>query len=163
MIRKTTIVVLTLLTLATGVGLFFNSTLGGGKCVRYYWITPDGSHNKVQVENWSLLIAGNQRYDIQLVTPLPVGWRAYRQSWYFCWWPGWLTPSQSIGGSWHIRLPLAFLLPLFGAYPALVVHRAARRRRRRKRGLCQTCKYDLTGNVSGTSPECGTAVSPETV
>jgi hypothetical protein len=26
---------------------------------------------------------------------------------------------------------------------------------RRDRGLCPACGYDLTGNVSGTCPECG--------
>ncbi|MCH8243527.1 MAG: hypothetical protein IH897_13095 [Planctomycetes bacterium] len=32
------------------------------------------------------------------------------------------------------------------------------RDRRLKAGFCKVCKYDLTGNVSGTCPECGTAV-----
>ena len=31
-------------------------------------------------------------------------------------------------------------------------------RPRPKRGLCQTCGYDLTGNVSGVCPECGVEV-----
>ena len=35
------------------------------------------------------------------------------------------------------------------------------RDRRPKAGFCKVCKYDLTGNVSGICPECGTAVSPE--
>jgi len=26
---------------------------------------------------------------------------------------------------------------------------------RRQHGLCQSCGYDLTGNVSGVCPECG--------
>ena len=30
--------------------------------------------------------------------------------------------------------------------------------RRPKAGFCKVCKCDLTGNVSGTRPECGTAV-----
>jgi hypothetical protein len=29
---------------------------------------------------------------------------------------------------------------------------------RLRRGLCVNCGYDLTGNLSGTCPECGTAV-----
>ena len=28
---------------------------------------------------------------------------------------------------------------------------------RRKRGLCASCGYDLTANVSGVCPECGRA------
>ena len=31
-----------------------------------------------------------------------------------------------------------------------------RRRRRRLSGVCVGCGYDLTGNVSGVCPECGT-------
>ena len=32
------------------------------------------------------------------------------------------------------------------------------RRRRARPGHCPTCEYDLTGNVSGVCPECGTAI-----
>ena len=32
------------------------------------------------------------------------------------------------------------------------------RDRRPKAGFCKACEYDLTGNVSGTCPECGTTV-----
>jgi hypothetical protein len=44
----------------------------------------------------------------------------------------------------------------------LVTVRRLRRRRladRIGRGLCPACAYDLTSNVSGVCPECGTAVS----
>lgn len=50
------------------------------------------------------------------------------------------TPAMLIGGVW--TLPR--------------VHRAVVRRRRRQRGVCVECCYDLTGNVSGVCPECGT-------
>lgn len=30
--------------------------------------------------------------------------------------------------------------------------------RRERMGLCQQCSYDLTGNVSGKCPECGTVI-----
>ncbi len=54
---------------------------------------------------------------------------------------------------WPLALP---------ALPALWVLsrdtlRACRKARRRRRGLCLRCGYDLTGNVSGRCPECGTA------
>jgi hypothetical protein len=32
---------------------------------------------------------------------------------------------------------------------------------RKAAGQCPTCSYDLTGNVSGTCPECGTACTIE--
>jgi predicted Zn-ribbon and HTH transcriptional regulator len=43
--------------------------------------------------------------------------------------------------------------------------KAFRRRRRRRyrltHGLCLTCGYNLTGNVSGRCPECGTPAGAE--
>jgi len=39
---------------------------------------------------------------------------------------------------------------------------AAIRKRRMHDGGCLACHYDLTGNVSGTCPECGTAIAPRT-
>ncbi|MHC4696054.1 MAG: hypothetical protein ACYTFA_04845 [Planctomycetota bacterium] len=58
------------------------------------------------------------------------------------------------------QVNLGFLFVLFGAYPAVAYIRGpVRRWRRRKKGLCVKCAYDLTGNVSGACPECGTAIS----
>ena len=48
---------------------------------------------------------------------------------------------------------------LFAAYPTLALVRGpVRRRRRRRKGLCIKCGYNLTGNVSGVCPECGTTI-----
>ena len=32
---------------------------------------------------------------------------------------------------------------------------------KRSENLCRVCDYDLTGNVSGVCPECGTPIDPE--
>jgi hypothetical protein len=51
------------------------------------------------------------------------------------------------------------LLIVLAAYPAVAfIHGPFRRYRRRRKGLCIKCAYDLTGNVSGTCPECGAEV-----
>ncbi len=48
---------------------------------------------------------------------------------------------------------------LLGAYPLFVSARYfVRRWRRREPGVCGKCGYDLTGNVSGVCPECGTEI-----
>jgi predicted RNA-binding Zn-ribbon protein involved in translation (DUF1610 family) len=53
--------------------------------------------------------------------------------------PGWLT---------------AFAI---AAYPTFAFIRGPLRRwRRKRRGLCAACGYNLTANVSGVCPECGT-------
>ena len=59
----------------------------------------------------------------------------------------------------EVKIPYWALLLLFAAYPATAFIRGPMRRwRRRRRGLCLTCAYDLTGNESGTCPECGATV-----
>ncbi len=50
---------------------------------------------------------------------------------------------------------------VFIAYAAirLSIHALSTRRLPYPPGHCQTCGYNLTGNVSGVCPECGTPVS----
>ena len=74
---------------------------------------------------------------------------------------GWL-PSFGIIGlpvftrsplyfGWNVRLP--FWIPfLVVSIPTYILWR---RDRRKPEGCCQECGYDLTGNVSGVCPECG--------
>jgi len=56
--------------------------------------------------------------------------------------------------SWHIAI-------LTAIYPAIFFIRNYRRRRAQRQALqpCGQCGYDLTGNESGTCPECGTAIT----
>lgn len=63
------------------------------------------------------------------------------------------------GSVWSLKLPL-WVPFLATALPTLLLYRVARRRR--LFGHCPSCKYDLTGNTSGTCPECGKVI-PERV
>ena len=59
-----------------------------------------------------------------------------------------------------LRVPHVYVGALLCVYPAYVT---VRRRRsspasRRRRGLCEGCGYDLTGNKSGVCPECGAPI-----
>jgi hypothetical protein len=71
---------------------------------------------------------------------------------------GWayLDPSRLEGtlGEYLLTTLIAFL---FAAYPTAALIRGPMRRwKRRRNGLCINCGYNLTGNVSGVCPECGT-------
>jgi hypothetical protein len=63
-------------------------------------------------------------------------------------------------------IPTWLLALAFGLLPGIRLARAANRYRLAqqswRKGKCLTCGYDLTGNVSGTCPECGTAVPEKT-
>lgn len=66
-------------------------------------------------------------------------------------WPSFSVNSTRIAGCihvWWIGLPIMVL--------GILVFRP--RRCRHPLEVCQDCGYDLTGNVSGRCPECGTAV-----
>lgn len=64
--------------------------------------------------------------------------------------------AQSTMGSWReVVIPLWAPLMLVGL-PTLWMLWS--RRRRRPPGHCVACGYDLTGNVSGRCPECGTLI-----
>ena len=73
----------------------------------------------------------------------------------FAWWSEQL--SQSGPGYWFISIPL--WLPLV-ALLLLTLWLWHRGRRRPRPGHCRRCDYDLTGNVSGVCPECGTPIPP---
>ncbi|UCE59596.1 MAG: hypothetical protein JSU63_19400 [Phycisphaerales bacterium] len=75
------------------------------------------------------------------------------------WWP---MITQTGGFSSRLSgvfVPLFWVALLTGIYPTIACIRGPLRRwRRRRKGLCLNCGYDLTGNESGVCPECGEAV-----
>ena len=67
----------------------------------------------------------------------------------------WRSPS-SYGRRRVIEIVVWPLFVLFSLCPTTAFVRGpVRRWRRRRKGLCIPCGYDLTGNVSGVCPECG--------
>lgn len=60
---------------------------------------------------------------------------------------------------WWITVPNWAFFAMWTPLPLVVAitDRMFRKRSRQKRGLCLTCGYDLTANMSGACPECGTA------
>ncbi|UCE61531.1 MAG: hypothetical protein JSU63_07230 [Phycisphaerales bacterium] len=66
-----------------------------------------------------------------------------------------LADSGEIVWSYGYALPLGIPSLLFAVYTAAAFIRGPlRRRRRRRKGLCESCGYNLTGNESGVCPEC---------
>jgi hypothetical protein len=58
---------------------------------------------------------------------------------------------------WEARIPLwipSAVLAVLAVWLCRPMHRVSK-------GHCPKCNYDLTGNVSGRCPECGTAISTE--
>jgi hypothetical protein len=121
---------------------------------------------------------------------IAVLWRAsqfHREAWLVCKWSdssdaldlmyglqkafiirlddGWTAVGVVEGGEYDwsedlrpgIRFPIVIPLCVVAAASVLLFYRASHRP---KPGFCDNCGYNLTGNVSGICPECGTAISP---
>lgn len=59
-----------------------------------------------------------------------------------------------------VGVDLGLIAILLAFYPIVTAWRGpVRRWSRRMRGLCPTCGYERTGNVSGICPECGTPIA----
>jgi hypothetical protein len=73
------------------------------------------------------------------------------------WWPQFLNGRKTSPPFVQISLPLWMPLAALAVPTALVWRRYFRRARP---GHCRQCGYNLTGNVSGVCPECGTPRIP---
>jgi hypothetical protein len=80
------------------------------------------------------------------------------------WPPGWFPRIERgltatlFGPKTRIIVPVWVPVVLIGTVTAFLWYVD---RRRTHLGHCQHCGYDLTGNVSGRCPECGTAIERE--
>jgi hypothetical protein len=74
------------------------------------------------------------------------------------WWLGYdVVPIRTVLLPYWMLLVGVLGAPAIWSVNALT--RRVRRRRRSRRGCCERCAYDLTGNASGVCPECGTPVA----
>lgn len=68
--------------------------------------------------------------------------------------------THYLGGRhiFSVYIPLWIIAALCIPYPVLFLRRLLRPRKRNLHNQCRHCAYDLTGNVSGVCPECGTNI-----
>ncbi len=101
-------------------------------------------------------------------------WLRYGHSCSVPWWIWWAAsaPCLALGWillqgpvKWHGRVDAAIWITAGGVLLAVALVQGMSRWFTRVRAIerqaqnrCQGCGYDLTGNVSGVCPECGTAV-----
>jgi hypothetical protein len=72
---------------------------------------------------------------------------------------GLASPRGTPGRFLIVAVPLAYPALLSAAAATASLLTLARRRARGRQGQCRKCGYDLTGNLSGKCPECGTPVT----
>ena len=100
---------------------------------------------------WTLGVGGGRlifgRLSFDDSSNLPLGWNAWRSDGQFEWWP----EFQFDGRFNFVNIPIWMLL----LATALATLWLWRHNHSAKLG-CVNCGYNLTGNVSGVCPECGT-------
>ncbi len=161
MIRKAILILLTLAACVTG-GLWVLSHVGLSRELRFTLFGIDLHHHSYEIPVWG----AQGRFLNQLVrvevwdgcTTIQVTKRSTHSPG-FDWSYGELQVVRQNGllaSYGYLKTPLWLPFFLSATYPAIsLVLGRLRRYRRRKRGWCIGCGYDLTGNLSGTCPECG--------
>jgi len=140
---------------AAGVVLVVSVGACAASLFRVGWQSDDGAFN-IEAEGGFLIVFNH-------ASPQPpTGWRCEGVRLHLRWWPRsgsgfWSTSAGHPSGVprlWMVYIPL--WMPLLASGLALwstfLIGRTARLRT--VRGLCPTCRYDLTG-ITGPCPECG--------
>ena len=168
LIRKAIIVVLTLG--AVGVGLNSVPTSGGQWWEITTWGTTSGPEPRfhLRMHSWCMVFESRTLHDpAGYGSSLPLnypydGLRGIAGPDYSEGYVSILSdsPSGPSVSTYRVRAwwcPGWLIAVLLATYPTIAfIHGPLRRHRRRKRGLCLTCGYDLTGNVTG---ECGKEIA----
>ena len=166
MIRKTLILLLTILALGTAVA-WIGSLVAPPSATGDWtlWSGP-GSKSCLMIHNGWIGISG---YADASSPVKPVDWDF--AGFAYCQAP--VLPGSDRGRILRdvpprrvalVVVPLWFPFVIFSAYPVIAFIRGPlRRHQRRRKGLCVKCGYDLAGNVSGVCPECGAETSDERV
>lgn len=109
-------------------------------------------------EDWKLPLGWSDDGDDLHDSNWSIAHVGFAQSPKTIWWE-WPLLDRNMGrdsrGAIYIPIWIPFVLI---ATPTASLWRLDRRRPRA--GRCRRCDYDLTGNVSGRCPECGTAYEP---
>ena len=92
---------------------------------------------------------------------LTAPWRPLHFAWHYEADP----PGFLSGRHWSLSVPAWLPAALFAILPAIWLWRWRRHRRATDDGMphCAKCDYNLTGNVSGICPECGTPIPADLV
>lgn len=120
------------------------------------WVSQGRRHALVMAEQNLMLWAYVGEFDRARVDQ--VDWFSRQRYHGVWWWPCRFPYGRINSAFFHVRVPLWMLLVGFGL-PTAVLFWTGRPRRRV--GHCDNCGYDLTGNVSGRCPECGTTIRPK--
>lgn len=142
-------------------------------CFSVWTLSGGGTRDTLSLANGQLILAEHESLCLETKSGLrEIGWSVESLPWigqsggrFFVQNLGLVAPSFTLRTSHDISFgqdapPSAIRLPLYlstflTGVPAMLLWR--RRRRPRRKGYCE-CAHDLTGNVSGRCPECGTII-----
>lgn len=142
-----------------------------------------GLRARIGIGNWRRIFVGIQAGEFKIAlassvspNPNPTGWQTFSlgplarietgtaQSFTECFGPSGRTAEQlrlQNADLYCAAIPLWLMAAFFGAVSSIGFIRGPLRRLLRCRhGVCLKFRYDLTGNVSGVCPECGTKIQP---
>jgi hypothetical protein len=89
-------------------------------------------------------------------TPVGKGGRLFRSPW-FVHYKSWDEPFLNLSGT-EIQIADWFIVVALAILPAIWFFNW-RKKKKPGPGVCGKCSYDLTGNETGTCPECGTVLA----